>query len=270
MMPYIYKKTIIHTGKYYIGKHNGKLKSYIGSGTDYLEDVKIYVKDRKKDIIHEILEYVDDISTLNERETYWLEFYNAANDSNSYNRSNISHGCHITKESTKRLQSESSPFRRKIIQYSLDGKFIKIWEWMGEVTQSLSIPVGELTTTCQGKQKSAGGFQWRYHNNGYPLNIEPYLPYSPTQDHKNKISKKLMGVKRDFSQFESILKPILQYDKTGNFIKEYKYIREACRELNIGEGTIHGCLSGRNGQKTAGGFRWKYKLEDDFPTFIGL
>ena len=59
MKPHIYKRKITNTGKYYIGKHNGGDSNYIGSGVDYLKDVQKFVKNKKTDIITEILEYVD-------------------------------------------------------------------------------------------------------------------------------------------------------------------------------------------------------------------
>ena len=267
-LPYIYRKQILVTGKYYIGKHNGKKKSYLGSGTDYLEDVKKFVKNRKKDIITDILEYVEDISKLNERETYWLQNFDAANNPLYYNRSNISHGCHITNDKTKKLQSLSSPKRKKILQYSLEGIFIKEWKCMADVTREYNINTGDLTTTCQGKQKSAGGFQWKYYEINYPKNIPPYIKYSPTESHKQIISKKLTGITKTKEQKKHRFKPILQYDLNGNFIKEFEYIREVFKELNIKEGTLSSCLHKVNGQKTAGGFQWVYKTAFDYPKNI--
>lgn len=53
-------------------------------------------------------------------------------------------------------------------------------------------------------------------------------------------------------------KPILQYDLEGNFIKEWKSVYEARREINnnIGGGIGECC---REKQKTAYGYKWKYK-----------
>jgi hypothetical protein len=85
--PHIYRRQIIATKKYYIGKHKGGDKYYKGSGSEYKKDLKIY-----KDFKTEILEYIEDISKLNERETYWLEYYNAANDPLYYNKTNKSFG----------------------------------------------------------------------------------------------------------------------------------------------------------------------------------
>lgn len=51
-------------------------------------------------------------------------------------------------------------------------------------------------------------------------------------------------------------KSILQYDLDGHFIQEWNSIWEAAESLNIKESNIRACCCG---QKSAGGFQWKYK-----------
>ena len=53
-------------------------------------------------------------------------------------------------------------------------------------------------------------------------------------------------------------KPILQYDLEGNFIKEWPSTTDVGKEFIKG---INHCLKGRN--KTAYGYIWKYKNEED-------
>ena len=54
-------------------------------------------------------------------------------------------------------------------------------------------------------------------------------------------------------------KKIMQYDLSGNLIKEWVSINEASRKLNIKPSCI--CLCCRNKQKTASGYIWRYKKE---------
>lgn len=54
---------------------------------------------------------------------------------------------------------------------------------------------------------------------------------------------------------KTLSKPIIQYTKDGNFIKEYPSINDAIRETGIC--SIMDNL--RNRQRTAGGYVWKYK-----------
>lgn len=53
-------------------------------------------------------------------------------------------------------------------------------------------------------------------------------------------------------------KPIIQYDKEGNMIKEYRSIADADQTSGVKKSNIQHVLSGKN--KTAGGFIWKYKI----------
>lgn len=56
-------------------------------------------------------------------------------------------------------------------------------------------------------------------------------------------------------------KPVLQYDKNDNFIKEYRSIAEACREVNTSSMNIIKCCKKIN--KTAKGFYWEYKNKEE-------
>ena len=52
-------------------------------------------------------------------------------------------------------------------------------------------------------------------------------------------------------------KTTIQYDKKGNFIKEWFSTRIAEKELNIANGKISACCIGK--RNIAGGYIWKYK-----------
>lgn len=51
--------------------------------------------------------------------------------------------------------------------------------------------------------------------------------------------------------------PILQYSKSGEFIREWSHAREAAEALGINKRAIYNCCQGRT--KTSGGFIWKRK-----------
>ena len=53
------------------------------------------------------------------------------------------------------------------------------------------------------------------------------------------------------------IKPVIQYDKKNNFIREYFSIREASKENSVSEQSICSCCRGN--LKAAGGYIWKYK-----------
>lgn len=282
--PYIYKKKLIHTGMYYIGQHNGKNKNYKGSGSKWLIDYKIYVKNSKKDIITEIIEYVDDCSKLNEREIYWLEYFDAANNPLFYNMSNKTHGPKFhtqeTKNKIKNSNSKPKPkdFKKKmsdvflslplkkqkerikklnqaknvpIIQYDSKGTKIKTFPSIEKASSKLNLSRNQISKCCQKLTKfcNHGTLTFRYKN-------DPLLGPIIKTPHKNtgRIKTKYFIEKIKLSNS----KPIFQYDLEYNFIKEWPSIESANISMNKPNSTsISHCCMGR--QKTAYSYIWKYK-----------
>jgi len=79
----IYKTTNLVNGKIYIGRDKRNKPSYYGSGKIYLRAEKKY---GKENFIKEILEdNIESIEKLNEREKYWIAFFNATDTSIGYN-----------------------------------------------------------------------------------------------------------------------------------------------------------------------------------------
>lgn len=64
-----------------------------------------------------------------------------------------------------------------IVQYDLNGKFIRTWECAKDVEKNGN-SYGNIGKCCNGNMKSSGGFQWRY-DNGNRDNI------CPIEIHKN-------------------------------------------------------------------------------------
>jgi len=81
---YIYKLTMIPTGKIYIGKREkDKIDvGYYGSGRDWKIDLKKYGKENVK---VEILDWADSRDELREKEVYWIKEYNSQNKEIGYN-----------------------------------------------------------------------------------------------------------------------------------------------------------------------------------------
>lgn len=68
------------------------------------------------------------------------------------------------------------------------------------------------------------------------------------------------NISNDFSKLKSQSIKRMQYDKNGNFIKEWSSAKEAEKNLGISNTSIiRVCLGKR---KTAGGFIWKNKFEN--------
>ena len=69
-----------------------------------------------------------------------------------------------------------------------------------------------------------------------------------------KIGGKIGG--KSPSRIEKISIPIIQFAKSGEFMKEWPSAKEAERQLGIHQQNICACLKGRC--KSAGGFVWRY------------
>lgn len=90
------------------------------------------------------------------------------------------HGEELTKEHIKWCNGTGLENRRKvIIQYSLDGKFIRIWESINAITKELGFNNSAIIRCCKDNQKSSYGFIWRYASD-IADSITPLCP-TPSQ-----------------------------------------------------------------------------------------
>jgi hypothetical protein len=79
----IYKTTNIVNGKIYIGKDVDNDPKYLGSGKILKNAI---IKYGISNFIKEIIEdNIDTLSLLDDREIYWIEFYNSTNRRIGYN-----------------------------------------------------------------------------------------------------------------------------------------------------------------------------------------
>lgn len=85
----IYKTTNLVNGKQYIGKDTKNKPSYLGSGVVLKKAIQKYGKENFK---KEIIEVCSTHEELKEREEYWLNYYDAGNNPEFYNRHNHSYG----------------------------------------------------------------------------------------------------------------------------------------------------------------------------------
>lgn len=80
-MPFIYKIHNTVNNKVYIGKSKYNSPSYFGSGIKINQALKKYGRDK---FVKSLLEECDNAS-VNAREIYWIDFYQATNDALGYN-----------------------------------------------------------------------------------------------------------------------------------------------------------------------------------------
>lgn len=114
--------------------------------------------------------------------------------------------------------------RVAVVQLTLNGELIKIWDSAKTVKEELGINV-----LCN--RKSCGGFQWQRYDE-WVSNPKGPVEYINTKE-------------------------VFQYSKNGDFIRKYCSIQEASDITGIRHCNISNTINGK--QKTAGGFIWSLK-----------
>ena len=126
---------------------------------------------------------------------------------------------------------------KSVIQFSLDGEFIKEYSSLAEAERQTKIDDSSISGVCLGNCNTAGGFIWRFFKD---------------VGHVDKINVAHLKAHR-------YITPILQFSLDGKFIKNYPSISEAGRQSNICSSSISSACRGN--YKTAGKFKWKYKRD---------
>lgn len=62
------------------------------------------------------------------------------------------------------MSGELAPSSKKVVQLTLEGKFIKIWDSIKEASDSLGLNSSSISKCCKGERlKKTGGFKWKYY-----------------------------------------------------------------------------------------------------------
>lgn len=181
---------------------------------------------------------------------------------------------------------------REIAQYTLEGKFIRVWNSVKEAEESLNLT--SIIGNLKGKTKYCGNFQWRYYD-GNNNDISPVSRKEKSVyqfDLQGNLVKCWKSITEAASMFSSNaaktdiwnvcngksnqaygyfwsyknkfvpkannhLAPVAKYDDDGIFIESYSSIKEAADSNNIKTpANIIAAIKGT--QKRCGGFRWRY------------
>jgi len=132
---------------------------------------------------------------------------------------------------------------KAILQYTLDGVFVKEWVSGEEAYRKLNINSSKISSCARGKRNMAGGFIWRFRGKTGDIKVV-------TQEVKKLIKERI-------TRGHPNGKPILQYSLDGNFIKEWGSAVVAARVLNLNSAAIRNCVYKET--KTSGDYIWKFK-----------
>ncbi|MCK9369704.1 hypothetical protein M0R04_07330 [Candidatus Dojkabacteria bacterium] len=144
---------------------------------------------------------------------------------------------HVRTEQHKDLLRVAARRRAmKIDQYTMDGKFIRTWDYYKDIINQLHIDGGGLSMCITNKIKSTGGFRWTKSN-------VPLLKWDPI--HK---PRKHTG------------KTVYQFAQDGEFIAKYDSLIGAAKATDKHPSGMLACCKGET--PTCGGFVWRHT--DDF------
>jgi hypothetical protein len=185
----IYKITS-PSGKIYIGQSINiiiRWKKY--KSLDCKTQIKLYRSLKKHGVENHIFEIIEECfeDQLNEREIYWGLYFNVLNEDGLVLRLGKSRGrwSEEVKQKMRKPKSEETKlkmrkpkskytieseilrrrFQKPLLQYDLNGNFIKEWSSGTEVKQILKINSSNIPACCRGKKKTVGGFIWKYKIN---------------------------------------------------------------------------------------------------------
>lgn len=126
---------------------------------------------------------------------------------------------------------------RSVVQYSLDGQLIKIFDSITQAAQETNSLTEKIIMCCQKERLTHNGYQWRYINDA-----QKNLP--PQQEPKTK--------PRKVAQIDPI---------TNETIAVYNSITQAAKAVNGSSGAICNIINKRTQTHTHKGYFWK--LVDD-------
>ena len=140
--------------------------------------------------------------------------------------------------------------RKPILQFTLNGEFIKRYDSVKTASKELSVKSSSIENCARGGSKSSNGFIWRYVNNITDEEVKPII--------YEKLGRKKGGT--PWVKFSigcnSQTKKVYQYNLKGDLIKEWECINVASNKLKINRGCIENCSLCKS--KSSGGFIWRY------------
>jgi hypothetical protein len=159
---YIIKNTL--TNKVYIGK----TISLIVRQKEHLRKLK-YGKHINKHLQYSYNKYGKDIFTfdvleecdeclIDDKEKYWISFYDSTNKSKGYNLTHGGEGGVGTKETKEKQSKSHDKNKKRVYGFTLKGDSYKVWNSIKECSKELLTNPCDVRRTIQQKQYSCKGF----------------------------------------------------------------------------------------------------------------
>ena len=279
-MGYIYKIINTITNKVYVGQtiqppkkrwRQHELSAQNMNRNDSNLPIHLSIRKYGTDaFLYEIIEKCDN-SIINEREMYWIAFYDSTNPMKGYNLSlggggasyykmdellelwnkgmgikqiaetmKIDRGFLSLRLKEEGITEEEIKSRRYASTRETRGRPVYQYTLSGKyIHKFLSVQearkvtkIGHIERCCNGQQKQAGGYIWSYEKKDM----------IPAVQNDNPATKK---------------RKVYQYSLSGQKIKEYESAYHAEKETNINQTAIRNVCSKQ--KQTAGGYVWSYE-----------
>ena len=234
---FIYITTNLANGKRYIGqrKFSNGWKGYLGSGKHLKEAVKKYGRNM---FSRNIISIAYSQEELNKQEKEIIGYLNANNSRDFYN---ISEGGCVKGKAGENafwygkkiplisILKANKKRNKPVYQFSLNGELIGEYISITAAALANNLCKQNIAIACKDEAKTAGGYFWSLNQNRNVFS-----------NHKNDYKTKT----------------VYQYDKLGNFIKEFNSVKEAASYYGIDPQRIYRCCIGKT--CSAMGFTWSY------------
>lgn len=159
--------------------------------------------------------------------------------------------------------------KKPVIAIDKDGN--RIWfASQAEAARVLGLNSGHIAHVCRKEYgyNQTGGYEFEYADAEYQKTVKPKRVAMSEEERWKQHRERMKGNKYSLGRKPSAKciqtireihgKPILQYDRDGNFIKEYACCMDAEREI----GVRHAYDVANGKRKTAGGYVWRWKGEN--------
>ena len=262
MYGFIYITTNNINGKKYIGQkvYSNNWKNYLGSGIHLKRAIKKY---GKKNFTREIIDEAEDKKQLDEKEKYWISYYNAVNSDKFYNIAEGGDGGNTRLGYTEEEFSLSEQKR------------------ICKVKESTSKRYGENSSMHKLKEEDVKGIISDLLNNEYlkDIALKYNISKETVRDIYNHVTWKYLTKNIDFPKQKRDTrignkKAVKQYNINGKLLSVYESAKEAETKTNINRKLIFKSCNGENTK--AGGFVWRYyndefnKYPIDNPHFVPI
>jgi predicted DNA-binding protein YlxM (UPF0122 family) len=169
----------------------------------------------------------------------WVIHKNKISTDNYYKNLEVVNSPELVKDGGAKKHKKRKPDKLKwaeILQFTNKGKFLREYSSMTEAEKDLGIDHKAIYRCLKGKQKSAGGYQWRYRvDPNFDDRISDIPPVPKRKDIKGEI--------------------LYQFGLDGTFIRAYPSVSEAGRQTSVPRGSIFSCIGKKFTNCT--GYQWR-------------